>query len=130
MFPSLRPAAESNCGIISLEGQVIPFILDALEAMVLQKCASALPHIFHSSSQAHASGPRSSASSKRVRCQTSNTIKVFEPSDRNTRGLNRLTFRKLLQGWNDTLRIYKEFLHPRTIELDLFPAHKALRRVR
>ena len=39
----------------------------------------------------------------------SSTIKIFEPIDQNIRGRNKPTFRKLLQGGNDVLRIYKEF---------------------
>ena len=42
----------------------------------------------------------------------SSTIKIFEPIDQNVRGRNKPTFRKLLQGGNDTLRIYKEFYIP------------------
>ena len=42
----------------------------------------------------------------------SSTIKIFEPIDQNIRGRNKPTFRKLLQGGNDTLRIYKEFYIP------------------
>jgi hypothetical protein len=42
----------------------------------------------------------------------SSTIKIFEPIDQNVRGRSKPTFRKLLQGGNDTLRIYKEFYIP------------------
>ena len=42
----------------------------------------------------------------------SSTIKIFEPIDQNIRGRNKPTFRKLLQGGNDTLRIYKDFYIP------------------
>lgn len=37
----------------------------------------------------------------------SSTIKVLEPIDQNIRGGNKPTFRRLLQGGNDTLRVFK-----------------------
>ena len=37
----------------------------------------------------------------------SSTIKVLEPIDSNTRGRNKPTFKKLIQGGNDTLRTFK-----------------------
>jgi hypothetical protein len=37
----------------------------------------------------------------------SSTIKTLEPIDQNIRGRNKPTFRKLLQGGNDTLRVFK-----------------------
>ncbi|KAI9062525.1 CNH-domain-containing protein [Trametes sanguinea] len=42
----------------------------------------------------------------------SSTIKALEPIDQNVRGRSKPTFRKLLQGGNDTLRVYKEFYIP------------------
>jgi len=42
----------------------------------------------------------------------SSTIKTLEPIDQNVRGRNKPTFRKLLQGGNDTLRVFKEFYIP------------------
>lgn len=42
----------------------------------------------------------------------SSTIKTLEPIDQNIRGRNKPTFRKLLQGGNDTLRVFKEFYIP------------------
>jgi hypothetical protein len=39
-------------------------------------------------------------------------IKIFEPIDQNMPGRNQPTFRKLLQGGNDTLRIYEDFSIP------------------
>jgi hypothetical protein len=36
-------------------------------------------------------------------------VKIFEPIDQYVQGHNKPTFRKLLQGSNDTLRIYKDF---------------------
>lgn len=37
----------------------------------------------------------------------SSTIKVLEPIDQNIRGRSKPTFRKLIQGGNDTLRSFK-----------------------
>ncbi|KAH8093213.1 CNH-domain-containing protein [Cristinia sonorae] len=42
----------------------------------------------------------------------STTIKALEPIDQNIRGRTKPTFRKLLQGGNDTLRVFKEFYIP------------------
>ncbi|KZS94658.1 RhoGEF Rgf2, partial [Sistotremastrum niveocremeum HHB9708] len=42
----------------------------------------------------------------------SSTIKTLEPIDQQIRGKNKPTFRKLLQGGNDTLRPFKEFYIP------------------
>jgi len=42
----------------------------------------------------------------------SSTIKTLEPIDQNVRGKNKPTFRKLLQGGHDTLRVFKEFYIP------------------
>ncbi|KAI0642272.1 CNH-domain-containing protein [Trametes meyenii] len=42
----------------------------------------------------------------------SSTIKALEPIDQNIRGRSKPTFRKLLQGGNDTLRVFKEFYIP------------------
>ncbi|KAF9260341.1 CNH-domain-containing protein [Marasmius fiardii PR-910] len=44
--------------------------------------------------------------------QLSSTIKVLEPVDRNTRGRWQLTFRKLLQGGDGSLELFKEFHLP------------------
>lgn len=42
----------------------------------------------------------------------SSTIKALEPIDTTVRGRSKPTFRKLLQGGNDTLRLFKVcFLH-------------------
>ncbi|KAI0664258.1 CNH domain-containing protein [Cubamyces menziesii] len=40
----------------------------------------------------------------------SSTIKALEPIDQNVRGRSKPTFRKLLQGGNDTLRVYKFYI--------------------
>lgn len=42
----------------------------------------------------------------------SSTIKTLEPIDQNIRGRNKPTFRKLLQGGNDTLKLFREFYIP------------------
>lgn len=42
----------------------------------------------------------------------STTVKAFEPIHQNVRGKNKPTFRKLLQGGNDTLRLFREFYIP------------------
>ncbi|KIP07120.1 hypothetical protein PHLGIDRAFT_71560 [Phlebiopsis gigantea 11061_1 CR5-6] len=42
----------------------------------------------------------------------SSTIKVLEPIETTVRGARRPTFKKLLQGGNDTLRLFKEFYIP------------------
>ncbi|KAH9832563.1 CNH-domain-containing protein [Rhodofomes roseus] len=42
----------------------------------------------------------------------SSTIKTLEPIDQNVRGRSKPTFKKLLQGGNDTLRVFKEFYIP------------------
>lgn len=44
--------------------------------------------------------------------QLSSTIKVLEPIDYTARGKSKPTFRKLLQGGNDTLRLFREFYIP------------------
>jgi hypothetical protein len=42
----------------------------------------------------------------------SSTIKALEPIDQNTRGRAKPTFKKLLQGGNDTLHTFREFYIP------------------
>ncbi|KAH6916059.1 RhoGEF Rgf2 [Coprinopsis sp. MPI-PUGE-AT-0042] len=44
--------------------------------------------------------------------QLSSTFKTLEPIDTNTRGRAKPTFKKLLQGGNDTLKIFREFYIP------------------
>ncbi|TFK26207.1 RhoGEF Rgf2 [Coprinopsis marcescibilis] len=44
--------------------------------------------------------------------QLSSTFKTLEPIDTNTRGRSKPTFKKLLQGGNDTLKIFREFYIP------------------
>ncbi|KAF8916237.1 CNH domain-containing protein [Mucidula mucida] len=44
--------------------------------------------------------------------QLSSTFKTLEPIDQNVRGRNKPTFKKLLQGGNDTLKMFREFYIP------------------
>ncbi|KAG6897818.1 hypothetical protein C0992_010622 [Termitomyces sp. T32_za158] len=44
--------------------------------------------------------------------QLSSTFKTLEPIDTNVRGRAKPTFRKLLQGGNDTLKLFREFYIP------------------
>ncbi|KAF8159549.1 CNH domain-containing protein [Crassisporium funariophilum] len=44
--------------------------------------------------------------------QLSSTFKTLEPIDQNIRGRAKPTFKKLLQGGNDTLKLYREFYIP------------------
>ncbi|KAI5120261.1 hypothetical protein M0805_004597 [Coniferiporia weirii] len=44
--------------------------------------------------------------------QLSSTIKVLEPIEYAVRGKNKPTFKKLIQGGNDTLRLFREFYIP------------------
>ncbi|KAG5647488.1 hypothetical protein DXG03_009424 [Asterophora parasitica] len=44
--------------------------------------------------------------------QLSSTFKTLEPIDQNVRGRAKPTFRKLLQGGNDTLKLFREFYIP------------------
>ncbi|KAJ3865844.1 CNH domain-containing protein [Lentinula novae-zelandiae] len=44
--------------------------------------------------------------------QLSSTFKTLEPIDQGTRGRAKPTFRKLLQGGNDTLKLFREFYIP------------------
>jgi hypothetical protein len=106
----IYPTPASNC---SLEGQVITFPLDALEAMDPLAGLKRAKLI-----AAHTSFFKSVICVGRTfvcvvkTSPLSSTIKIFEPIDQNVRGRNKPTFRKLLQGGNDTLRIYKEFYIP------------------
>jgi hypothetical protein len=76
----------------------------------------------------------------------SSTIKTLEPIDQNVRGKNKPTFKKLLQGGNDTLKVFKVcilctpqrcstnsasigILHPNRIPFHPFPENKVVRGV-
>lgn len=95
------------------EGQVITFPLEALEAMDPLAGLKRAKRI-----AAHTSFFKSGVCVGRTfvcvvkTSPLSSTIKIFEPIDQNVRGRSKPTFRKLLQGGNDTLRIYKEFYIP------------------
>ena len=108
---SFSPTPALN--FFSLEGQVITFPLDALEAMDPLAGLKRAKRI-----AAHTSFFKSGVCVGRTfvcvvkTSPLSSTIKIFEPIDQNVRGRNKPTFRKLLQGGNDTLRIYKEFYIP------------------
>ena len=112
LFPYLYLTPASNCLPLS-EGQVITFPLDALEAMDPLAGLKRAKRI-----AAHTSFFKSGICVGRTfvcvvkTSPLSSTIKIFEPIDQNIRGRNKPTFRKLLQGGNDTLRIYKEFYIP------------------
>ncbi|KAH9977526.1 RhoGEF Rgf2 [Russula compacta] len=99
--------------IVLSEGQVITFPLDALEAMDPLAGLKRAKRI-----AAHTSFFKSGVCVRRTfvcvvkTSPLSSTIKIFEPIDQNVRGRSKPTFRKLLQGGNDTLRIYKEFYIP------------------
>jgi hypothetical protein len=99
--------------VFSKEGQVITFPLDALEAMDPLAGLKRAKRI-----AAHTSFFKSGVCVGRTfvcvvkTSPLSSTIKIFEPIDQNVRGRSKPTFRKLLQGGNDTLRIYKEFYIP------------------
>ncbi|KAI9510515.1 CNH domain-containing protein [Russula earlei] len=99
--------------IVLSEGQVITFPLDALEAMDPLAGLKRAKRI-----ATHTSFFKSGVCVGRTfvcvvkTSPLSSTIKIFEPIDQNVRGRNKPTFRKLLQGGNDTLRIYKEFYIP------------------
>lgn len=73
----------------------------------------------------------------------SSTIKTLEPIDQNIRGRSKPTFRKLLQGGNDTLKLFRVctsalsfvqwltdkpgVLHSCRVKLDPFPENETLR---
>jgi hypothetical protein len=96
-----------------LEGQVITFPLDALEAMDPLAGLKRAKRI-----AAHTSFFKSGICVGRTFVCVVKTsplpsaIKIFEPIDQNMPGRNQPTFRKLLQGGNDTLRIYEDFSIP------------------
>lgn len=53
--------------------------------------------------------------------QLSSTFKTLEPIDQNVRGRSKPTFRKLLQGGNDTLKLFRVRLPLLTIMQPLRP---------
>jgi hypothetical protein len=90
----------------SSKGQVITFPLEAIDPLAGPKRAKRIA--------AHTSFFKSGICVGRMfvyvvkTSPLSSTIKIFEPIAQNVRGSNKPTFHKLLQGDNDTLRIYKE----------------------
>ncbi|KAI0791960.1 CNH-domain-containing protein [Abortiporus biennis] len=99
--------------IVLSERQVITIPLDALDAMDpmsgLKRAKRIASHISFFKAGV--------CLSKTLVCVVkasplSSTIKTLEPIDQNIRGRSKPTFRKLLQGGNDTLRVFKEFYIP------------------
>ncbi|KAI0773286.1 CNH domain-containing protein [Trametes elegans] len=99
--------------IVLAERQVITFPLDALDPMdplgALKRAKRIASHISFFKAGV--------CVGKTLVCVVkssplSSTIKALEPIDQNIRGRSKPTFRKLLQGGNDTLRVYKEFYIP------------------
>ncbi|KAI0060701.1 CNH-domain-containing protein [Artomyces pyxidatus] len=99
--------------IVLSEGQVITFPLDALDAIDPLAGLKRAKRI-----ASHTSFFKTGICIGRTfvcvvkTSPLSSTIKIFEPIDQNIRGRSKPTFRKLLQGGNDTLRIYREFYIP------------------
>jgi RHO1 GDP-GTP exchange protein 1/2 len=101
------------CLSLSIEGDLTTFPLDALDAM------DPLAGLKHADRIAqHTSFFKSGVCVGRTfvclvkTAALSSIIKIFEPIDKNVHERSRPRFRKLLQGGNDTLRIYKEFYIP------------------
>ncbi|GLB41840.1 putative protein with domain found in Dishevelled, Egl-10, and Pleckstrin [Lyophyllum shimeji] len=99
--------------IVLSERQVITFPLDALDAndpMAGLKRAKRI--------SSHTSFFKAGFCLGRVlvcivkSSQLSSTFKTLEPIDQNIRGRAKPTFRKLLQGGNDTLKLFREFYIP------------------
>ncbi|KAI0042292.1 CNH-domain-containing protein [Auriscalpium vulgare] len=99
--------------IVLSEGQVITFPLDALDHMDPMAGLKRAKRI-----ASHTSFFKTGVCIGRTfvcvvkTSPLSSTIKILEPIDQNVRGRSKPTFRKLLQGGNDTLRIYREFYIP------------------
>ncbi|ETW79216.1 hypothetical protein HETIRDRAFT_478624 [Heterobasidion irregulare TC 32-1] len=99
--------------IVLSEGQVITFPLDALDAIDPMAGLKRAKRI-----ASHTSFFKTGTCVGRTfvcvvkTSPLSSTIKILEPIDQNVRGRSKPTFRKLLQGGNDTLRIFKEFYIP------------------
>ncbi|KZV74551.1 CNH-domain-containing protein [Peniophora sp. CONT] len=99
--------------IVLSEGIVITFPLDALEAIDPMAGLKRAKRI-----SSHTSFFKTGICLNRTfvcvvkTSPLSSTIKILEPIDQNVRGRAKPTFRKLLQGGNDTLQPYKEFYIP------------------
>lgn len=97
--------------ILASERQVITFPLDALDPMdplaALKRGKRIASHISFFKAGV--------CLGKTLVCVVkasplSSTIKTLEPIDQNVRGRSKPTFKKLLQGGNDTLRVFKACL--------------------
>ena len=94
--------------IVLSEGIVITFPLDALEAIDPMAGLKRAKRI-----SSHTSFFKTGVCLNRTfvcvvkTSPLSSTIKILEPIDQNVRGRAKPTFRKLLQGGNDTLQPYK-----------------------
>ncbi|GJE93881.1 CNH-domain-containing protein [Phanerochaete sordida] len=99
--------------IVLSEGQVITFPLDSLDPRDPNAALKRAKRI-----ASHASFFKAGVSLGRTlvcvvkTSALSSTIKVLEPIDTNVRGARKPTFKKLLQGGNDTLKLFKEFYIP------------------
>ncbi|KAI0035358.1 CNH-domain-containing protein [Vararia minispora EC-137] len=99
--------------IVLSEGTVITFPLDALEAIDPMAGLKRAKRI-----SSHTSFFKTGTCLNRTfvcvvkTSPLSSTIKILEPIDQSVRGRAKPTFRKLLQGGNDTLQPYKEFYIP------------------
>ena len=112
MNPSCsRPTLTPLCS--STERQVITFPLDALDPMDplsgLKRAKRIASHISFFKAGV--------CLGKTLVCVVkssplSSTIKTLEPIDQHIRGRAKPTFRKLLQGGNDTLRVFKASSRP------------------
>ncbi|KAG6869198.1 hypothetical protein C0993_009061 [Termitomyces sp. T159_Od127] len=111
--PGLRLASCAADGVRRAERQVITFPLDALDP---NDPLAGLKRAKRISS--HTSFFKAGFCLGRVlvcivkSSQLSSTFKTLEPIDQNVRGRAKPTFRKLLQGGNDTLKLFREFYIP------------------
>ena len=108
MQPDTPRLVECDPDFLLVERQVITFPLDALDHMDplagLKRAKRIASHITFFKTGV--------CLGKTLVCVVkasplSSTIKTLEPIDQNIRGRNKPTFRKLLQGGNDTLRVFK-----------------------
>jgi RHO1 GDP-GTP exchange protein 1/2 len=101
------------CLSLSIEGDVITFPLDALDAI---DPLAGLKHAnrvvtYTSFFKSGVCVGRTFVCVVKTGALAS-TIKIFEPIDKNVHERSKPMFHKLLEGGNDTLRIYKEFYIP------------------
>jgi hypothetical protein len=117
IFPYLHQRL--TAASISLEGQVITFLLDALKAMDPLARLKRAKHI-----TAHTSFESGICVGRMFVCVVktsplSHMIKIFEPIDQYVRGHNKPTFHKLLQGGNDSEDM-QGISHSSAVQLDHF----------